>query len=326
MIESGSADKDKELLSMAHEEEEMVKAVANEDRALLRVKEGDLQVSEQFLGSGKVYRVDKTGALATVNSAVALLNQYCNHLPRDKFSSTKPIFLFKGREGRFSCEIELPINSAVRKVYSGVFTSQLHAKQDACLEGCKLLHQCHALTDHLFPAKSKGLREDEMDPSPSGAYPIGGRAFFSYTGCRCIYRVQLLTGELAQVSWGVTVAGSIRTRAPALECSAWRRQCCRQRRFATRRWWCWCCTRPTFKATNTTMGALSASLRTKVSERFPLIAFKTVYLPLNYGVDPEVQWRILQGCKRETLGVKLFRACRPSTCMTNSRRRRSSPG
>jgi hypothetical protein len=54
MIESGSADKDKELLSMAHEEEEMVKAVANEDRALLRVKEGDLQVSEQFLGSGKV--------------------------------------------------------------------------------------------------------------------------------------------------------------------------------------------------------------------------------------------------------------------------------
>ena len=43
-----------------------------------------------------------------------------------------------------------------------------------------------------------------------------------------------------------------------------------------------------------------------VRGRFPFIPLRCwlfICLPLNYSSNPEVKWHILQGCKRESLGV-----------------------
>ena len=188
MVESDSKEKLRQMLAAAHSEEQLVREVANEDRALLRIREGE-EVSEEFLGKEKVYRVEETGALATVNSAVALVYQYCTQLPRDKFCHMQPVFIFETDDKGSVCTIEMPINAAVRRVTSERYADEPSAKRSACLEACKQLHKCNALTDHLLPRKllKEGIGETELDPDPFAG--LGkGRRMHTYTvhGPRCL--------------------------------------------------------------------------------------------------------------------------------------------
>ena len=189
MVESKSKEKMRKLLVAAHTEERLVRQVANEDRALLRVQRDGEQVSEEFLGKDKQYRVEETGALATVNSAVSLIYHYCTALPRDRFCHMAPIFMYCTDSEGTVCTLELPINAALGKVKSSPCSDEFAAKQDACLLACKRLHECRALTDHLLPRKlvKEGIAETELDPDPFAA--LGkGRRIRSYTthGPRCL--------------------------------------------------------------------------------------------------------------------------------------------
>lgn len=84
----------KQIMSASGEAERLVRAAAVEDRAVLRTKGRELN-NQQFIGADRVYRVDATGAMATVNSCVSLVTHYCSHLPKDKFCYMAPVYRYQ---------------------------------------------------------------------------------------------------------------------------------------------------------------------------------------------------------------------------------------
>jgi endoribonuclease Dicer len=197
MVEASS--KQKRLLAASSEAEKMVRAAANEDRAVMRTRGEEGEVSEEFVGADRVYRVDRTGAVATVNSCVALISHYCAHLPRDKFCYMAPLYRYQKVGGAAGnepavppeatgvsirtqnrktgdahglelapgqtvvCTLELPLNSAVHTVVSEPQRSADKAKQMVCLEACRRLHKCGALNDHLLPSRGKAALQGGGD-------------------------------------------------------------------------------------------------------------------------------------------------------------------
>ena len=182
MIERDKKQKGRGMRSQAAaHEEQVVRAVANEDRPLLRVKDGP-EISEEWLGEDRAYRVESTGALATLSSAMHMVRHYCHNLPKDNYCTMSPVFIFQNDVAGTICTLELPINAAVRRVVSAPCAEgEDAAKRSVCLEACRQLHQCKALTDHLLPHKElkAGVPEREMNPDPAG---LGkGRRAHSYT-------------------------------------------------------------------------------------------------------------------------------------------------
>ncbi|XP_020690291.1 endoribonuclease Dicer homolog 3a isoform X2 [Dendrobium catenatum] len=108
------------------------------------------------------YRVDSTGASVTADASVSLIYKYCDKLPRDKYFTPRPAFQFDVCSGAYECTITLPANAAFRSL-AGPFCKNSHlAKQQACLEACKRLHQLGVLDDHLNPIIVEPL-ESEVD-------------------------------------------------------------------------------------------------------------------------------------------------------------------
>ncbi|XP_020585033.1 endoribonuclease Dicer homolog 3a isoform X2 [Phalaenopsis equestris] len=108
------------------------------------------------------YHVDSTGATLTVDASVGLIYKYCDKLPRDKYFTPRPVFQFDVCSGTYECTITLPANAAFRTL-AGPFCRNSHlAKQQACLEACKRLHQLGVLDDHLNPIIVEPM-ESEVD-------------------------------------------------------------------------------------------------------------------------------------------------------------------
>ncbi|ORX55708.1 hypothetical protein DM01DRAFT_1335102 [Hesseltinella vesiculosa] len=101
------------------------------------------------------YVVQKTGAMVTKQSAVALLIRYCSCLPHDPYSDSKPSFEIQTVSGSgyksFVCIIHMPGNAAVRLVTSKAASSKTQAKKLAALDCVRQLHDRGALTDYLLP-------------------------------------------------------------------------------------------------------------------------------------------------------------------------------
>ncbi|PNY04416.1 endoribonuclease dicer 3a-like protein, partial [Trifolium pratense] len=101
----------------------------------------------------EAYHVDSTGASVNLDSSVTLINQYCEKLPRDKYSSGKPNFESVPVEGGgYECKLTLPPNAAFQTIVGPSGKDVRLAKTLVCLEACKKLHQMGALNDHLVPS------------------------------------------------------------------------------------------------------------------------------------------------------------------------------
>ena len=104
-----------------------------------------------------LYEVPRTGALVSLNGAVALVHQYCDSLPRDQYCSLQPHFqLFHDETcGLFWYKLTLPGSSPVGEIKGPKVLSKALAKQCVCLLACRKLHQCEGLDDYLLPPRPK---------------------------------------------------------------------------------------------------------------------------------------------------------------------------
>ncbi|KAF9961709.1 Dicer-like protein 1 [Mortierella alpina] len=131
-------------------------------------------------GAGQTYRVPSTGALLTMDSAIALLHQYCSTLSGDEFCSLKPEFNVTphGTSG-FVCDLTLPPNAPIRLLQSDHTSTKNMAKKSAAFKTCEKLHALGALNDHLLPvlasADSDEAAEDNVPADKNDknkAYPL----------------------------------------------------------------------------------------------------------------------------------------------------------
>jgi dsRNA-specific ribonuclease len=122
----------------------------------------------------KIYLVQGTGALVSMNSAINLIGRYCSYLPQDNYCQFKPLYDIKsenftkldGRLNRYRCTVKLPINSPVRIVHGKWMRSISDAKKYAAWIACTKLHKIGALDDQLIISNelnSHLLRRKEYD-------------------------------------------------------------------------------------------------------------------------------------------------------------------
>ncbi|XP_057432641.1 endoribonuclease Dicer homolog 3a isoform X2 [Lotus japonicus] len=119
------------------------------DAAINKVHESNLRAFT--VGNTNAYVVDSTGASVSLHSSLSLINQYCEKLPRDKYSCVKPTFESLPMEGCYKCKLILPPNAAFQTIVGPSGKTARLAKNLVCLEACKKLHQMGALNDHLVP-------------------------------------------------------------------------------------------------------------------------------------------------------------------------------
>ncbi|KAF9576020.1 Dicer-like protein 1 [Mortierella alpina] len=115
-------------------------------------------------GTGQTYTVPSTGALLTMDSAIALLHQYCSTLSGDEFCSLKPEFNVTphGTSG-FVCDLTLPPNAPIRLLQSDHTSTKSMAKKSAAFKTCEKLHALGALDDHLLPVLPNADNDDAAD-------------------------------------------------------------------------------------------------------------------------------------------------------------------
>ncbi|XP_025817136.1 endoribonuclease Dicer homolog 3a-like isoform X3 [Panicum hallii] len=98
------------------------------------------------------YHISTTGAKITTDSSISVLYQYCDKLPKDKYYTPRPTFQFTHYGDGYECTVTLPSSAMFQLLVGPKARSMQKAKQLACLDACKRLHQLGALDDHLSPS------------------------------------------------------------------------------------------------------------------------------------------------------------------------------
>ncbi|KAJ4764395.1 Protein Dicer [Rhynchospora pubera] len=98
------------------------------------------------------YCIKSTDAEVTISSSISAIYKYCEKLPRDEFYIPRPMFEVENCGiGSYKCKLTLPPSSAFQTLVGPTEGSSHKAKQSACLEACKKLHQMGALNDYPSP-------------------------------------------------------------------------------------------------------------------------------------------------------------------------------
>ncbi|KAG0353421.1 Dicer-like protein 1 [Gamsiella multidivaricata] len=138
------------------------------------------------LAPAQIYRVPSTGAILTLDSAVALVHYYCSTLAGDEFCSLRPNFniMSNGASG-FICDLILPPNAPIRIVQSDRTSTKSMAKKSAAFKACEKLHSLHALNDNLLPimvdlAKDEKPGEEKAvdNKDKNKSYPMASPTFW----------------------------------------------------------------------------------------------------------------------------------------------------
>ncbi|KAJ1382263.1 Ribonuclease III domain [Sesbania bispinosa] len=164
MLERGNLKQRNQLFDIIRSERSMTDAAINKDH------ESNLRAFT--VEKTNAYHVDSTGASVTLDSSVTLINKYCEKLPRDKYSCTKPTFEFLPMEGCYQCKLILPPNAAFQTIIGPSGKDVRLARNLVCLEACKKLHQMGALNEHLVPSIEDPSEADHIvknKDSSSGA-------------------------------------------------------------------------------------------------------------------------------------------------------------
>ncbi|XP_027190700.1 endoribonuclease Dicer homolog 3a isoform X2 [Cicer arietinum] len=192
MLERGSLKQRNQLFDIIRSERSMTHAADNKDH------ESNLRAFS--VRKTEAYYVDSTGASVTLDSSVSLINQYCEKLPRDKYSNAKSNFEFLPVEEGYECKLILPPNAAFQILVGPSGKDVRLAKSLVCLEACKKLHQMGALNDHLVPFIEDPSEADPIIKSKESSSGAGTTKRKELHGTASI---QALCG-----SWGDKVDGA----------------------------------------------------------------------------------------------------------------------
>ncbi|KAJ3274422.1 Dicer-like protein 1 [Terramyces sp. JEL0728] len=101
-----------------------------------------------------VFKISSTGASITMYNSLQLLNHYCHILPRDRYYTPQPDFLFAEGANGFACEVRMPISirKDCSKLRGAICSNRKLAKRDVCFRMVKLLHSVGELDDNLQPS------------------------------------------------------------------------------------------------------------------------------------------------------------------------------
>ncbi|XP_078448169.1 dicer-like 1 isoform X2 [Wolffia australiana] len=175
------------FLRNARNSEDTLRKEAIERTDLSHLKDSSKLTSADML-PGSLYRVESTGAIVSLNSAVGLIHLYCSQLPSDRYSILRPEFIMErhdlpGGSTEYSCKLQLPCNAPFEKLQGPLCSSIRLAQQAVCLAACRKLHEMGVFTDMLLPEKGNGGNDEKNeqndgDPLPGTAryrefYPEG---------------------------------------------------------------------------------------------------------------------------------------------------------
>ncbi|CAA7056222.1 unnamed protein product [Microthlaspi erraticum] len=167
------------FLRNARNSEETLRKEAIERTDLSHLKDTSRLISIEAV-PGTVYKVEATGAMVSLNSAVGLIHFYCSQLPGDRYAILHPDFFMEqhekpGGHKEYSCRLQLPCNAPFEILEGPVCNSMRLAQQAVCLAGCKKLHEMGAFTDMLLPDKGSGQDAEKADQDEEGE-PVPGTA------------------------------------------------------------------------------------------------------------------------------------------------------
>ncbi|KAI1304584.1 Dicer-like protein 1 [Mortierella claussenii] len=158
----------------------------DDERLMSNPAEVDADISVDPLTPPQMYEIESTGALLTLDSAVALVHTYCNTLAGDEFCSLRPDFniMPNGTSG-FICNLTLPPNAPLRTVQSDRASTKNMAKKSAAFKACQKLHVMGALNDNLWPIMTDILNDEDMEEfravdnrEKTKSYPVASPAFW----------------------------------------------------------------------------------------------------------------------------------------------------
>ncbi|KAF8932138.1 hypothetical protein EDD21DRAFT_378171 [Dissophora ornata] len=159
----------------------------DEDRVMRNPVDGDDDSALEKLMPSQTYSVASTGALLTLDSAIAIVHYYCSTLAGDEFCSLRPDFnvMSNGSSG-FICDLTLPPNAPIRLVQSDRTSTKSMAKKSAAFKACEKLHTLGALNDNLLPIipdrpKDEGTGEIRaLDvKGENKSYPVASPKFWA---------------------------------------------------------------------------------------------------------------------------------------------------
>ncbi|KAH9304310.1 hypothetical protein KI387_008714, partial [Taxus chinensis] len=122
-------------------------------------------IREQLNVEMDAYFVSSTGATVNCDASISFIYKYCAKLPGDTYYSPRPEFIPRKVEGEnnlYECILKLPPNAPLQEVISPPSGKLLHAKQLACVEACKRLHNDGALDEYLQPVTEVLPEEEEI--------------------------------------------------------------------------------------------------------------------------------------------------------------------
>ncbi|CAE5956322.1 unnamed protein product [Arabidopsis arenosa] len=167
------------FLRNARNSEETLRKEAIERTDLSHLKDTSRLISIDAV-PGTIYKVEATGAMVSLNSAVGLVHFYCSQLPGDRYAILRPEFSMEkhekpGGHTEYSCRLQLPCNAPFEILEGPVCSSMRLAQQAVCLAACKKLHEMGAFTDMLLPDKGSGQEAEKADQDDEGE-PVPGTA------------------------------------------------------------------------------------------------------------------------------------------------------
>ncbi|KAF9207251.1 Dicer-like protein 1 [Haplosporangium sp. Z 27] len=109
------------------------------------------------------FKVNTTGALLTLDSAVPLLHYYCSTLATDEYSMIQPELNIFPSGSFFVCDLTLPANAPFRTIQSDLASTKAIAKKSAAFKACEELHKRGALDDHLLPVSYSRAEEESFE-------------------------------------------------------------------------------------------------------------------------------------------------------------------
>ncbi|CAL9213382.1 unnamed protein product [Arabidopsis halleri] len=167
------------FLRNARNSEETLRKEAIERTDLSHLKDTSRLISIDAV-PGTIYKVEATGAMVSLNSAVGLVHFYCSQLPGDRYAILRPEFSMEkhekpGGHTEYSCRLQLPCNAPFEILEGPVCSSMRLAQQAVCLAACRKLHEMGAFTDMLLPDKGSGQDAEKVDQDDEGE-PVPGTA------------------------------------------------------------------------------------------------------------------------------------------------------
>jgi endoribonuclease Dicer len=108
---------------------------------------------EAVIGPEQLFRIESTGATASIYNAISFVNNYCMMLPSDRYYSPKAEFFVASGATGFAAEILMPrsVRAECAKLRGPICANSVLAKREAAFGMLKLLHKYGEVDDHLRP-------------------------------------------------------------------------------------------------------------------------------------------------------------------------------